>query len=305
MNPGGPKAPRQKFREAPPEAAKKPVNPVRSLHSAIGGVMGLMSVPGDLLNEGFAKATAGIAKVWPTFPAATILSPAVGLPHAHAPLPTVLPVIGMVTLGCCVSVLINGLPAARSGDIGLNPTCLGVPGPGFEIFTGSSKVFIGGSRAARMFDITKHCWPPAKVWTPKSNVVAGLVKAGNVAMKVADKVGKAGMALQGVGVVADVVDAAQATEPGMAEAHALAAATGAAQLAMDVATMALGRLIGSNPCVGSPTGALMMGSPNVLIGGFPVPNLMAMVTRKLASADLSKFPGKNKNGKKGCTECGG
>jgi uncharacterized Zn-binding protein involved in type VI secretion len=59
-------------------------------------------------------------------------------------------------VGGCVSVLIGGLPAARAGDLGLAMTCVSFSPP-FEIYTGSSKVFIGGSRAARMGDITKHC----------------------------------------------------------------------------------------------------------------------------------------------------
>ncbi|WP_434418275.1 PAAR domain-containing protein [Nannocystis pusilla] len=135
--------------KAPPEPPK---NPAAVLEEGIGKVMAKINAPVDAINERFAKWTAGLAQVWPEFPAATMGSLAVGLPHAHAPLPTLMPVIGAVALGCCVSVLINGLPAARVGDVGLNPTCLGAPLPGFEIFTGSSKVFIGGARAARQFE---------------------------------------------------------------------------------------------------------------------------------------------------------
>src|ERR1035438_6600160 len=60
--------------------------------------------------------------------------------------------------GTSVQVLINGKPAARCGDLGLNPTCCGLP-PIFQVFTGSSNVFIGGKRAARALDITQHCKP--------------------------------------------------------------------------------------------------------------------------------------------------
>jgi uncharacterized Zn-binding protein involved in type VI secretion len=260
-----------------------------------------MSLPGEKLSEGFAMATAGIAKVWPTFPAATLLSPALGLPHGHLPLGIPLPVIGMVLLGCSVTVLINGLPAARSGDLGLNPTCLGVPLPGFEIFTGSSKVFIGGARAARMFDITKHCWPPAPRWSPKAGLATTLTKAGQAVMKGQQAIGYVGLGVQALGVAADAVDSTKASDAAMAEAHSLAAKTGAGQLAMDVAAMVMGNLIGKNPCIGPPTGAIMLGAPNVLIGGFPVPNLMSMIGRKLASAELP--PTKTKKPKVGCTEC--
>jgi hypothetical protein len=116
-----------RFRATPTEPPAPPANPARVLQQGIGKVMATVNAPVDMFNEGFAMATAGIAKVWPTFPAATLLSPALGLPHGHLPLGIPLPVIGMVLLGCSVTVLINGLPAARSGDLGLNPTCLGVP----------------------------------------------------------------------------------------------------------------------------------------------------------------------------------
>ena len=58
-----------------------------------------------------------------------------------------------------MSVLINGLPAARNGDMGLAVWCGGYF-PIFEVMTGSSHVFIGGSRAARqVMDVTYHCLP--------------------------------------------------------------------------------------------------------------------------------------------------
>jgi uncharacterized Zn-binding protein involved in type VI secretion len=270
-------------RSTPKEPPAPPANPARVLQQGIGKVMATINAPADLFNEGFAKATAGLAAVWPTFPAATMLSLAVGLPHSHATLPlVVLPVIGSVLVGCCVSVLINGIPAARVGDMGLNPTCLGAPLPGFEIFTGSSKVFIGGARAARMFDITKHCWPPPPKWKP-SAAMAKVVSGANKAMT---GMMVAGMSAQAIGVVADGMDAASAEDPAVASAHALAAGMGAAQLAMDAASLAFGAMVGKNPCIGSPTGAILLGAPNVLVGGFPMPSGMAMLQRKLAGAEL-------------------
>ncbi|MCY1013059.1 PAAR domain-containing protein [Nannocystis pusilla] len=285
-------------REQPPP---QPANPARTLQEGIGKAMGMVNAPVDMFNEGFAKATAGLAKVWPSFPAATVGSLAVGLPHAHLPLPmVVLPVIGATLMGCCVSVLINGLPAARVGDIGLNPTCLGLPLPGFEIFTGSSKVFIGGARAARMFDITKHCWPPPPKWKAGA-AMAKVVRGANAAMM---GMMVAGMGAQVAGVVADSVDSADATDPAVAEGFALSAQMGAAQLAMDAAAMAMGMLMGKPPCIGSPTGAILLGAPNVVIGGFPVPSGMAALQRKLAGAELPpKKRGKleeNQQGNKTC-----
>jgi uncharacterized Zn-binding protein involved in type VI secretion len=285
--------------KAPPEPPK---NPARVLQEGIGSVMSTINKPVDTINEKFAEWTAGLAQVWPEFPAATIGSLAVGLPHAHLPLPTPLPVIGAVALGCCVSVLINGLPAARVGDIGLNPTCLGAPLPGFEIFTGSSKVFIGGARAARQFDVTMHCWP-----TPTKGMKPGkLAKAVSAANKVMEAMPYVGMAAQAVGVVADGIDAATAEDPLVAEAHALAAATGAAQLAMDAASMAAGELVGKPPCVGPPVGAIMLGAPNVLIGGFPVPSGVAMAQRQMSRADLPpNRRGENDAKNQGPGACGG
>jgi uncharacterized Zn-binding protein involved in type VI secretion len=141
-----------------------PPNPALKLSSAIGSVVGFPMKGVDLLNEGFAMATNFIADALPSMPAATMFSIAIGLPHAHTlhppsgppPVPpTPLPPIGPIMFGNSVQVLINGKPAARCGDLGLNPTCCGLP-PIFSIFTGSSNVFIGGKRAARVLDITQH-----------------------------------------------------------------------------------------------------------------------------------------------------
>ena len=57
---------------------------------------------------------------------------------------------GPVLPAGCPTVLIGGLPAARSGDL---CTCTGPPD---SILKGSATVFIGGSPAARMGDSTVH-----------------------------------------------------------------------------------------------------------------------------------------------------
>lgn len=62
------------------------------------------------------------------------------IPHVGGP---VLPPGG-------ITVLIGGLPAARSGDL---CTCVGPPD---SIVLGSSTVLIGGMPAARMGDTTAH-----------------------------------------------------------------------------------------------------------------------------------------------------
>src|SRR5688500_7368846 len=117
-----------------------PSNPLRTLHDAVGKVMTAIDAPAAAINMGIASATNGLARALPSFPAATMGMPVLAIPHAHLhppslipPAPPVpLPVIGAIALGCCVSVLIGGLPAARVGDIGFSPTCGGIF-PQFEI----------------------------------------------------------------------------------------------------------------------------------------------------------------------------
>lgn len=106
---------------------------------------------------------------FPAFPALRVTDSDVGLPHAHAhppnlippappvPLPSMGPVIPLPLLSGASRTLINGMPAARCGDLGLGIWCGGYF-PMYEVFLGSSSVWIEGSRAARLLvDITKHC----------------------------------------------------------------------------------------------------------------------------------------------------
>ena len=103
--------------------------------------------------------------------AATLTGMALGIPHAHVkhppsgppPVPPIpLPPLGPIMLGTNLTVLINNKPTARCMDYGFNPTCCGVVPPLsalYQIVTGSSNVYIGGSRAARSgIDITMHCF---------------------------------------------------------------------------------------------------------------------------------------------------
>lgn len=106
---------------------------------------------------------------FPALPAVRILDMAIGLPHAHShppnlippappiPLPSFGPVIPIPFLSGASTVLINGMPAGRCLDMGLGIWCGGYF-PMYEIFLGSSSVWIEGMRAARLgVDITKHC----------------------------------------------------------------------------------------------------------------------------------------------------
>jgi uncharacterized Zn-binding protein involved in type VI secretion len=135
---------------------------------------------------------------FPALPAIRILDVAYGLPHAHnhppnldppgppVPLPSVGPVLPIPFVSGASTVLINGMPAGRCGDLGVGIWCGGFF-PLYEIFLGSSSVWIEGMRAARLgVDITKHCTftspkpndPPmgpmiGTTLTASSNVVIG------------------------------------------------------------------------------------------------------------------------------------
>ena len=219
------------------------------VNQAIGAVMGLQGLGMELMNTGFAMATAGIAAAMPAFPAAFLTVPHVGMPHAHAhppslipPAPPVpLPSIGTLLLAGSVGVLVCGMPAGRCGDLGLAVTC-GSFSPAFDVFLGSSNTFIAGNRAARMLDMTRHCNPAS----------AALAVSRGAALFSA--------AVGAVGVAADAAGGG--------------AVTGSiAQIAADLAAAAMSALLGKDPGVPPAMGALMMGAPTVLIGGFPCPNL--------------------------------
>lgn len=105
---------------------------------------------------------------FPAFPAIRILDMDIGLPHGHGhppnlpppppvPLPSTGPIIPIPILSGATQTLINGMPAARCGDMGLGIWCGGYF-PMYEVFLGSSNVWIEGARAGRILcDITKHC----------------------------------------------------------------------------------------------------------------------------------------------------
>ena len=250
--------------------------------AAVKGV--LIGKAADALDSKIAGLTNGLSAMLPNFPAASLMSLAVGLPHAHIkhppsgppPIPPIpLPPLGPIMLGTALTVLINGKPAARCGDYGINPTCCGIVPPTsamYEIFTGSSKVFIAGNRAARMIDITFHCKKAApKVKTPP---LSKMQKLGAAASKVA------GVASQ-VGQVASAAAAAEAEDDAaMSAAMGLSTAMMAAQMAADAITAALTKMIGTDQATIPPTGTpgmIVMGSPNVLIGGIPMPSSTAII----------------------------
>jgi uncharacterized Zn-binding protein involved in type VI secretion len=128
----------------------------------VGAVFGLITSLEQLVSAPFA------AIPFAALPALRILDMDIGLPHAHKhwpnmppappiPLPSTGPVIPIPYVSGANKVTINGMPAARCGDMGLGIWCGGFV-PMYEIFLGSASVWIEGARAARTaVDITKHC----------------------------------------------------------------------------------------------------------------------------------------------------
>jgi uncharacterized Zn-binding protein involved in type VI secretion len=239
-------------------------------------VIGLLK---GALDTGFAELTSGIAAMLPSLPAATLSMPYLGVPHTHThppslipPAPPVpLPSIGTILFGCHVKTLINSIPAARAGDLGIAPTCGGLF-PYFEITTGSSNVFIGGMRAARMGDFCKVCIPTPAEASAAVQAFAAFQQY-------------AGVVVGALGIAADVMEEAVTDDAAMAAAKGLSAAMNAAQMASDAIRMAIAQLMGKDP--GMPNqGNVLMGHPNVLIGGFPmvnIPNPVDVLLGKLSA----------------------
>ena len=293
----------------------------------------IASAVGSAVDDKMSSLVSGMADAIGEYPAATLLSIALGIPHAHVkhppsgppPLPPIpFPPMGPVMLGTNLTVLINSKPAARCGDYGLNPTCAGILPPLsalYQIVTGSSNVYIGGSRAARSgIDITMHCFN-----MPSPKVSLKLGKLAGIASKVGKVVGKvqavAGKVAGAVGTVAGVVGkvsmamdvassfaAAEADDDAaMAKAIAMNAAMMAAQAAADAAASAMTGMMGTDqPCippVGTP-GMILEGSPDVMIGGFPLPSFSAIAQGLLKRlSGLSYSGGGGGGGSVGCPSC--
>ena len=294
--------PLQQARGLPPEGQPPPTRPphaARRIQAAAGAITAALSAPVQLLNDGFALATAPLAALCPALPAAFFGSMYYAPPHGHThppslipPAPPVpLPSIGSVLIGTSVKVRICGLPAARAGDIGMAVTCCGLV-PAFEIKFGSSKVFIGGARAARMTDFCLECAPGK----PSMN---GLAIASFALGAIAT----------GAGIVADAQEGADAVADGddaLAGAKALDAEMSAKALAMDIAAMAIKSMLGKDIAVPPTEGILLTGAPTVLIGGFPMPPMpdpMQKLFEKLKKMLAKPAPSKAKDAEQGCTNC--
>ena len=156
-------------------------------------VSGFTGALENILDMGFAALTAPLAALCPSLPAAAMGSLYVGSPHTHVhppslipPAPPVpLPSLGSVLLGNCTGVLLCGIPAARAGDKGIAPTCGGIT-PFFDIKLGSSNVFIGGKRAARIGDMCECCKPSSPLTAGAAAMAVLGMTAGTAAQAAAD-----------------------------------------------------------------------------------------------------------------------
>jgi YD repeat-containing protein len=268
------------FRSAPPPEQ----GAAGAVAQYVGGAMAVIGAPAQIIDTAFAALTAPLAALFPSMPAVTLLGMHVGIPHTHThppsfipPAPPIpLPSIGVLLASGSVAVLVGGLPAARAGDIGISVTC-GSLAPPFEVFTGSSNVFIAGQRAARVLDITKHCNPTSL------GVFGAIMGAAGVAAGAAAAAGSAAAGTTG------------------------AAIAQGAQAAADAAAMALKVLCGKDPGLPPGMGALVGPPvPNVLIGGFPCPPVgdlavggLMKLLKSLARAAKSKFSSRRGNACRG------
>ncbi len=282
----------------PGEPPPPPQNPLRTAQQVASGVMGMVNLPLQLMNTGFALLTDPLAQLVPAFqPAATMGSMYLGIPHPHShppslipPAPPVpMPSFGPVLVGNCVTVLIEGRPAARAGDLGLAISCCGIV-PVFEIFTGSSNTFIGGTRAARVGDICRECQPAAAGWARA--VAAGMAIASQ--------------AVAALGVAADTAEAVTESDAAMASAKVISAVGQAAQMATDAAAFALSLAMGKDPALIPAPGFIISFYPTVKIGGFPMmnfPNPATMLLEKLGRLRRRQTPQETDESKAGGASC--
>ncbi|MEX3980862.1 RHS repeat-associated core domain-containing protein [Paraburkholderia sp. EG287A] len=241
-------------------------NTLDRVTNVVIGAVGSLGALDQLLNTGMAMIPG--ANLVPGMPAAFIGVPHLGVPHAHAHPPSdgvPMPSCGVTIGSGCLSVLYGGMPAARVLDIGLAPTCGGLA-PIFEICTGSSNTFIGGARAARMaLDLTRHCNP------------LGVSGAGHAAQE-AEKASALKRAMHIAGMAAPVASGGlTAADQAVDGAGAAAVEMTAAQTAADAIAMAMSNLMGKDPGVEPGMGTLIDGDASVLIGGFPMPDALAML----------------------------
>lgn len=247
------------------------------------------------LERGVAFATAIPAKMFEAL-AATIdpISLQFGLPHTHShppAMPSPLPSLGVMALGGSQSVLIDGAPAARAGDLGFAASC-GCFSPVFQVVAGSSKVFYGQHRAARSFDLTTFCKPVKPLLSHD-----GIPRLDSV-LNIAVAVAKSRVSRQRASATAEAADVERdasvaASLAAESEGHALAARIHANHALMSAAAQAMQMTVGLDPAappVPAVAGALATIRSSVLVGGFQLPRtLNFLVGLKKQLAPLERF----------------
>jgi hypothetical protein len=126
-----------------------------------------------------------------------------------------------------------------------------------------------------------------------------------------------GVAAGAIAIAADVAELIVEPEPAMEAAKALSAAMNSAQMAADAAAMAVQAAMGKDPSVTpgpGPTGAgpmvvngaITLGKPMVLIGGFPmvnIPDPVSLLLNKLSALRAKKGAPGNEEGRAGTHQC--
>jgi uncharacterized Zn-binding protein involved in type VI secretion len=288
-------------------------NPAAAVNKVGSAILGTINAGAELTKAGVAALTSPLAAALPAFPAAHLGSFYLGIPHAHlhppslvppAPTPVPLPTMGAIVLGTSLQVLVGGIPAARAGDLGLAPTCGGLV-PYFTVFLGSSKVFIGGTRAARQSDMCTACTPST------AGVARGLARAMQVASKAVAMAGIAGNVIDAMSAD-EKADKATSTaeaqeQAAVSAANVAAAAASSAQMAADSVATAASAMMGTDPAIPpGMVGFVTQGASNVLVGGMPMPNIpdpAQWLLKKLhakGKLKLDKLRAKRAGGSGGC-----
>lgn len=255
------------------------------------GVIGVTKIPVQSAELAFAIATKSLAAGF-NLPAATISMKSLhfGIAHYHLqtqPLPVPMLSFGWLFLGGAQSVIINGCPGARVGDMGLARTCATMS-PFFKVTTGSSKVFFGPNRAARSLDLTVFCKKPSpKVGLDKLPGIDSALNIANTALRAVTSVRRS----LATGAASEAASDKAMAQSLAAESkgHALAAAVQTKHAATSALLRTTDAFIGADPCTTKVfPGVLAALGGNVLIGGFPMPPTLKLIVglKKVLTAEI-------------------
>lgn len=183
--------------------ASVPEGPPGGQGGVLMDLLGIVGVGFLAVTELEQNLTAAFGAIpFPALPALRVLDAEIGIPHGHfhppnlippiIPVPLPLPSVGLILpipwFSGAETVFLNGMPAARCGDMGVAVWC-GSFFPMFEIFLGSCNVWFEGARAGRVgVDITTHCIfaapkpqdPPCYPWIGFPVTASGDVMIGGI-----------------------------------------------------------------------------------------------------------------------------